>query len=358
MTRLLVLPVSPLNAPGLLTVAGWDALRSADRVVTSCAHPAWIAQLREAGVEAEQLDSSTADALTADLAAALQAAEAAQQQLVWLCDAEHPWLPQPMEIVRAADRDVHAGSAGSVGAVDVDFVFASPVAPGSAVVESVRIMHELRSAGGDPWSAEQTHRSLARYLVEEAYEVLEELEADHPNRQALVSELGDVLFQLVFHARIGMESPEPWTLDDVARALNQKMYRRNPHVFAAERSHLAVADVVEQWHAIKRTEQPRRGLGEGIAAGLPALQHAFKLVARAKDEHMSDQLAELLGKQRAAAEAEIALAADEQRPPSPDALTTLEALRLMDIVISAQERDADPESALRRLNRRLAQLGT
>lgn len=349
--RLLVLPVSPLNAPGLLTAAGWDALRTAGRVVTSCAHPAWQAHLREAGVEAEPLDHSTSDALATSLSAALRAADAAGEDLVWLCDAEHPWLPAPLETMAAAEQ--HAGVR-----MDVDFVFASPVAPGSAVVESVRIMHELRSAGGDPWSAEQTHQSLARYLVEESYEVLEELDAGHPQRDALVSELGDILFQLVFHARIGMEAAEPWTLDDVARSLNQKMYRRNPHVFAPERSALAVADVVDQWHSIKQTEQRRKQLGEGIASSLPALQHAFKLVARARDAHLLDQIQSIAAAMRRSAEVEAASAHSEGRAADPEALTTLDALALLDIVICAQERDADPESALRRLNRRLDTIGT
>lgn len=326
--ELRIVPVSPLNAPGLMTSRGWDALRGAASVALSCAHPAWEAHVRESGIECVRLESASADELMHSLGEWLEGSDACPGEYrAWLCDSEHPFLPSPMHTLRALEEKIGAR-------VDADFVFASPVAPGAAVVESVRIMHELRSPGGDPWSAEQTHASLARYLLEETHEVLEELEREDLRTPALVDECGDLLFQLVFHARIGMEEAEPWTLDSVARALNAKMYRRNPHVFGPEREDLSVEEITAQWEEIKKKEKPRRALSEGIPLALPALQRAFKIALRAEAAGRAPELHKAL---------------EETAPAGSD------AARLMEIVIAAAKRDEDPESALRTL---LAQIDT
>ncbi len=324
--ELRIVPVSPLNAPGLMTSRGWDVLRGAASVALSCAHPAWEAHVREAGVECVRLENGNAEELVGSLGEWLGESDASPGEYrAWLCDSEHPFLPSPMDTLRALEETAGAR-------VDADFVFASPVAPGAAVVESVRIMHELRSPGGDPWSAEQTHASLARYLLEETHEVLAELEREQIRTPELVDEFGDLLFQLVFHARIGMEEAEPWTLDSVARSLNEKMYRRNPHVFGPEREDLTVEEITAQWEEIKRREKPRRALGEGIPLALPALQRAFKIAARAEAAGLSDELEEALKNASA---------------PGSD------AVQLMSIAIAAAKRDEDPESALRTLLARL-----
>ena len=93
-------------------------------------------------------------------------------------------------------------------------------------------MDRLRSPGGCPWDAEQTHDSLRQYLVEETYELLDAIEEG--DRAALREELGDVLLQVLLHARLAEERPEGerWSIDDVAGGLVEKMIRRNPHVFA------------------------------------------------------------------------------------------------------------------------------
>lgn len=318
-----VLPASPLNAPGLLTAAGWDALRSADAVALSCAHPAWAAHLREAGLTWHTLPATSE--LPTALASWLRESEGVR---VWLADAEHPHVSAPPEVLQRAEE-----SSGL--RIDADYVFASPVAPGAAVVESVRIMHELRSPGGDPWSAAQSHGSLSRYLLEETYEVIEELEREPRSSADLVDELGDLLFQLVIHARIGMEAEDPWNLDSVARALNRKMYRRNPHVFSDDRRDLSVDDIIEQWGHIKAAEKPRRSLGEGIPLALPALQRAFKIAHRARTEGRTDEL--------------MALAAARADGSARDA----DALALLTIAVGAVQRDDDPESALRTLLARI-----
>ncbi|CAM4052179.1 hypothetical protein M3A96_11455 [Helcobacillus massiliensis] len=352
MSELVMLPVSPLNAAGLLTAAGWDCLRSAGRVaVGSIAADSWEAHLREAGVEAHLLDARSAAALIDGLAGLLTGegeadGSATDDPLVLLIDSEHPFLPGPTALLDALEARLGRR-------LDADVRFASPTAPGSAVVESVRIMHALRSPGGDVWSAEQTHQSLARYLLEETFEVLDELEGPDPDGPTAVEEFGDLLFQLVFHARIGMESASPWTLDDVARSLNRKMYRRNPHVFAPEDERTEVGtvqDVVDQWQAVKSAEKPRSHLGEGIPSALPALQAAFKLIQRARTGGELPGILEHLE--------QVRIAAESAAPTDPEAAITLDALDLLAVVVRAEEHDRDPESALRRLNRLIDSVGT
>jgi XTP/dITP diphosphohydrolase len=136
-----------------------------------------------------------------------------------------------------------------------------------------------------PWKREQTHRSLARYLEEEASETLEAIDtgdADH-----LREELGDLLLQVYFHAVIAEESGD-FTLDDVASGISDKMHRRNPHVFGADTpSGLSAAEVNDQWQEIKRAERldrpGRPSPYDGIAAGLPALLLATKILERRPD---------------------------------------------------------------------------
>ena len=136
-----------------------------------------------------------------------------------------------------------------------------------------------------PWDRQQTHRSLTRYAVEEAYEVVEAIDAlgDDPDGSAidaLCDELGDLLFQVVLHATIA-EQAGWFTLADVAAGVDDKLVRRHPHVFAD----VAVADadeVVRNWDALKQVERPERtGPTDGIPAGLPALQLAAKVLRRA-----------------------------------------------------------------------------
>ena len=135
-------------------------------------------------------------------------------------------------------------------------------------------MDRLRSPGGCPWDAAQSHRSLMPYLLEEAYEAYEALEQD--DAVALREELGDVLLQVVFHARLGQEADPPWSIDDVAGDLVAKLVRRHPHVFAG-----ASADDLEgSWEALKAVEKGRTSVTEGVPMGQPAASLAAKLQRR------------------------------------------------------------------------------
>ena len=142
-------------------------------------------------------------------------------------------------------------------------------------------MDRLRSPGGCPWDAEQTHASLAPYAVEEAYELAEAATTAPLDRAHLREELGDLLLQVVFHARVAQEDPyDPFDLDDVARGIAEKLRRRHPHVFA-DGDAQTPQQVVDRWEELKAAEKPERtGLFDGVPAGMPALERAAKYVAR------------------------------------------------------------------------------
>ncbi len=148
-----------------------------------------------------------------------------------------------------------------------------PDRPGERLLDVVALMDRLRSPGGCPWDAEQTHASLMPYLLEEAYETYDALE--RADSEHLREELGDLLLQIVFHARISSESG--WGIDDVAGDLVDKLTRRHPHVFAG-----APADDLEgSWEALKAAEKGRVSVTEGVPLGQPALALAAKLQRRA-----------------------------------------------------------------------------
>ena len=127
-------------------------------------------------------------------------------------------------------------------------------------------MDRLRSPGGCPWDAEQTHESLVEYLVEEAYETVEAIETDDDD--ALREELGDLLLQVVFHARIAQEHDEPWTVDDVAAGIVDKLVARHPHVFA-DGDATTAAQVEENWQTLKNAEKGRESVTDGVPVALP-----------------------------------------------------------------------------------------
>ncbi len=147
-------------------------------------------------------------------------------------------------------------------------------------VERLRtIMHRLRSPGGCPWDAEQTHASLVPNLIEEAYETVDAITREDWDH--LREELGDVLLQVVFHSELEAEAGR-WDMDDVARGICEKLVRRHPHVFA--QSEAGTADeVLTQWDEIKRAEKgdEEKPFLHGIGKGLPALLRAAKLQKKA-----------------------------------------------------------------------------
>jgi XTP/dITP diphosphohydrolase len=146
----------------------------------------------------------------------------------------------------------------------------------SALTELVEVMARLRRECA--WKAGQTHESLARYLLEETYELLEAIEAGDDDH--LREELGDLLLQVLFHAAIAEEQGR-FDIDDVAADLTAKLVRRNPHVFDPRSSGAADPETInEQWEQIKAEEKRRSGPMEGVPEELPALLRAVKALDR------------------------------------------------------------------------------
>lgn len=165
---------------------------------------------------------------------------------------------------------------------------------GSRFTELVSVLDQLRSPGGCPWDAEQTHESLVEYLIEEAHECVEAIESG--DQLAMQEELGDLLLQVVFHSRIA----EPqWDIDSVVSGITNKLITRHPHVFSNEIADTA-RDVEDSWHVRKAKEKGRDSLTEGIPESLPALMRAAKLHSRTKSLSISptpqaDRARDLLG---------------------------------------------------------------
>jgi len=144
----------------------------------------------------------------------------------------------------------------------------------------VEVMDRLRSPGGCPWDAEQTHKSLIKYLLEESYEFIDAIETD--DRVGMREELGDVLLQVYFHSRIAQDHPtDPFSIEDVARAIADKLISRHPHVF----DNLEVSgteEIIDNWEAIKAKEKGRTSAIDGIAMSQPALPLVSKIFYRAE----------------------------------------------------------------------------
>jgi XTP/dITP diphosphohydrolase len=208
--------------------------------------------------------------------------------------------------------------------------------PGDALLDFLDDMRRLRREC--PWKREQTHRSLARYLQEEAAETVEAIDSGDDDH--LREELGDLLLQVYFHAVIAEESGT-FTIDDVARGISEKMHRRNPHVFGSDGSPttLTADEVDRQWQQIKASERLDRidDAGEpspydGIAPSLPALLLATKILER--------------------------LPAAGSAPADAGDTSADLGDRLLALVGEAVATGADPEQALRDAVRRAAERGT
>lgn len=159
-------------------------------------------------------------------------------------------------------------------------VVSSPAPAGVELLDAVTVMDRLRSPGGCPWDAEQDHDSLRQYLVEETYELLDAIA--EKDRSALREELGDVLLQVLFHARVAAEdSEDPFDVDAVAAGLVSKLVSRHPHVFADDNTVLDTESQHARWEELKQQEKQRESIVDGVALGQPAVALAAKLTQRA-----------------------------------------------------------------------------
>lgn len=152
----------------------------------------------------------------------------------------------------------------------------------------VEVMDTLRSPGGCPWDGEQTHESLLKYLLEESYEFVDSLESG--DRAGMREELGDILLQVYFHARIAQDSVEdPFTIEDIAQSITEKLIRRHPHVFGDAKVS-GSGEVLENWEKIKAVEKGRTSALDGIAMAQPALPLVEKLLYRAEKNDLEISL--------------------------------------------------------------------
>lgn len=204
----------------------------------------------------------------------------------------------------------------------------------------IRTAHQLRAPGGCPWDAEQTHESLLQYLLEETYELIDAVESG--NRDEVLEELGDVLYQVIFHSDLASSGTlgEPFDLEDVASHMEHKMRSRHPHVFGTEEELAMFAaqtgdEVMQNWDAHKKKEKPgRASVMDGVPKQLPALARANKVIGKAEKAGILSPLTQ---------------------PAVP--MTNEEDLGrlLLAVVASARSLKLDPERALREATRALEQ---
>jgi len=171
-------------------------------------------------------------------------------------------------------------------AMPVDAASATPQP--SALDTLIETVAKLRAPDGCPWDADQTHESLVQYLIEESHELIDAIEAG--SREEMIEELGDVLYQVLFHADIAAHtSGEDFDIQDVAAHMTAKMVGRHPHVFG-ELSLDTADDVVAAWDGFKAAEKPgRTSVLDGIPQGMPALALADKVIGRAQKIGLLDE---------------------------------------------------------------------
>jgi XTP/dITP diphosphohydrolase len=201
----------------------------------------------------------------------------------------------------------------------------APARPGHRFVDLVEVMDTLRSPDGCPWDGQQTHESLVKYLLEEAYEAAEAIEDG--DEQALREELGDVLLQVVFHARIAAERPDGWTIDDVVAGIVDKLVRRHPHVFGSAVAATA-GDVEANWERLKAAEKGRTSALDGVPLAQPALALASALLGRTAKAGLN-----------------VPVNAAVEEPPAVDEDSVGQLL--LAVVALARAAGVDPEAALR-----------
>jgi XTP/dITP diphosphohydrolase len=308
--RLGMLVTSPRVSPGLLSHGAWEVVAtSAVRLARSLDDP--LAQaVEEAGFGVDEVGETSPPELArrlVDLAVRLP--------VVWLGSSD-------------GDPGLADAVASEVSRLpvppDVELVVGSWDVQGGRLLDVVATMDRLRSPGGCPWDAEQTHESLAPYLVEESHEVVHAISTG--DRGHLAEELGDVLLQVVFHSRVAEEAGEgAFDIDTVAGLLVDKLVRRHPHVFA-DGDASTPAEVEAAWEVIKAGEKAGAAGGayaddllHGIPASLPGDLAAEKVLARVRRRGLTpdpDAVARLERARAglAASEAEVRAALEALQP--------------------------------------------
>lgn len=296
--RVVLLTTSHRVAPGLLSWPAWQALRDADRVLCADeAHPQ-LPYLREAGITVEQAAPTAEDLVDAC---------AGDRTVVVVATVEG----EP----RLTDGLARLAGSGRLRMPSLELLPASYDLPGARLLDLIQVMDRIREEC--PWSSRQTHKGLAKYGIEEAYELVEAIEEG--DRDELREELGDVLLQVVFHSRIAEEDPEaPFSIDDVAATIVTKLIHRHPHVFG-DATATTPEEVKEHWLRTKAVEKRRESVTDGIPLGQPGLALASKLASRVRTADLDVSL------------------------PAGDGI----GYELLAMAVRAEAEGVDPEAALR-----------
>lgn len=305
--RIVLLTTSHRVAPGILSWAAWQVLRSADQVLCRDPGHPQLPYLKEAGVPV-----STAEPRAADLVEAC----AGDRTVVVLAAVDgEPRLTEELAAL--------AGS-GRATVPDLELLPGSYDLPGARLLDLVQTIDRIRATC--PWASARTSAEIAKYGLEETYELIEAIEAGDATE--VREELGDVLLQVVLHARIAQDDPaEPFSVDDVAGTIVAKLVRRHPHVFGDARAETE-EDVKALWLRAKAEEKRRDSVTEGIPLGQPGLALAAQLAGRAQAAGL------------------------EVPPPEPDPRHGDRSpqgygRRLLALAAEAEAAGVDPETALR-----------
>ncbi|MGW5275361.1 nucleoside triphosphate pyrophosphohydrolase [Streptomyces sp. NPDC004044] len=300
--RIVLLTASHRVAPGLLSWPAWQTLHAADRVLCAEQDHPQLPYLREAGVTVEH---------AAPTAQELVDACAGGRTVVVVTGGEGN---QPL-----TDGLARLAGSGRVQMPNLELLPGSYDLPGARLLDLVQVMDRIRAEC--PWTSQKTHQGLAKYAIEEAYELVEAIEDG--DRDELREELGDVLLQVVFHARIAEEDEDqPFSVDDVAATLVEKLIHRHPHVFGDETAETP-EDVHAHWLRTKAIEKQRDSVTDGVPLGQPGLALAAKLAGRVRTAGL-----------------DVAL-------PAGDGI----GYELLALAVRAEQDGTDPEAALRAAGR-------
>lgn len=324
--------------PGLLPWHAYEALRSCDLIVLGRSDHPMAAQLDMAEERYEILPADVGEEALGrtELLAGLSLADKARAS--WVIDRVTA-VGSCAYVHGPGDTDAFTRTLGMEAVraeIEVEVVYFGVAPKGLELLGLVAVQQRLLAPDGCPWDAEQTHATLAKYAVEEVFELAEAIAAGDDT--AIAEELGDVLMQVTFHAELS----DAFDIDTVAAGIAEKLVRRHPHVFG-DGSASTASEVEASWEDIKSAEKPERtGPFAGVPAGLPAMALAAKVQSRAgragvewpDAEAAAEQVADSLG---GAMAAEGTLEA-----------TVAVGQLLFDAVALARAAGVDPEDALRR----------
>jgi MazG family protein len=317
--KIFVVGLGP-GSQDFLTLRAWELLASGKSLVVPAEKHEAIQMLVERGIPFEVLELADAKSMAGMLIENVMSSG----ELVYACPGQAIESQEVIELLKLAK------SAG------IEFELVSCASPAAlAFARLASVMARLRAPNGCPWDAEQTHKSLAIHLLEEAHETLDAI--DRNDMADLEEELGDLLLQVVFHSEIADERGD-FEINDVIETLVEKLIHRHPHIFG-EVVVSTSRDVLVNWEALKHEQKERPSLTEGIPKGLPALLLANKVqrrVAGHSGEFVSDKYVTALTQQLFESDLDRELA------------ERLVGELLYLTVAMAQRLGIDPEGALRR----------